>query len=61
MLETLHVVLDVSGRVSITGSPERILPPVPSAQDTESYRRSLRWLELVIDALAQAQKTTPAD
>ncbi|HEY3690766.1 MAG: hypothetical protein QOH09_4940 [Pseudonocardiales bacterium] len=61
MLETLHVVLDVSGRVSITGSPDRILPPAPSAQDTESYRRSLRWLEMVIDALAQAQRPTPAD
>ncbi|MGH3550136.1 MAG: hypothetical protein ACRDQU_18890, partial [Pseudonocardiaceae bacterium] len=60
MLETLHVVLDVSGRVSIKGSPDRILPPAPSAQDTESYRRSLRWLELVIDALTQAQRSTPA-
>jgi hypothetical protein len=61
MLETLHVVLDVSGRVSIMGSPERILPPAPSAQDTESYRRSLRWLEMVINALRQAQQTNPAE
>jgi hypothetical protein len=34
---------------------------VPSDQDTESYRRSLRWLEMVIDALRQAQRTKPAD
>jgi hypothetical protein len=54
MLETLHVVLDVSGRVSTQGAPERMLPPPPSAQDTDSYRRSLRWLEMVLDALAQA-------
>jgi hypothetical protein len=53
-LETLHVVLDVSGRVSTQGAPERMLPPPPSAQDTDSYRRSLRWLEMVLDALAQA-------
>jgi hypothetical protein len=31
-----------------------MLPPPPSAQDTDSYRRSLRWLEMVLDALAQA-------
>jgi hypothetical protein len=43
------------------GSPERILPPAPSAQDTESYRRSLRWLEMVINALRQAQQTNPAE
>ena len=56
----LHVVLDVSGRVSIPGSPERMLPPPPSAQDTDSYRRSLRWLEMVLDALAQAGRAAPA-
>jgi hypothetical protein len=54
MLETLHVVLDVSGRVTTQGAPERMLPPPPSAQDTDSYRRSLRWLEMVLGALAQA-------
>jgi hypothetical protein len=54
MLETLHVVLDVSGRVSTPGAPERMLPPPPSAEDADSYRRSLRWLEMVLDALAQA-------
>jgi hypothetical protein len=61
MLETLHVVLDVSGRVSITDSPDRILPPAPSPEETDSYRRSLRWLEMVIDALRQAQRSRPTD
>lgn len=60
MLETLHVVLDVSGRVTKPGHPERALPPRPCAADAENYRRSLRWLELVLDALAQAERTAPA-
>lgn len=60
MLETLHVVLDVSGRVNVPGEPGRVLPPAPSGQDVENYRRSLRWLELVLDALAQAERTTEA-
>ncbi|HEU0087168.1 MAG TPA: hypothetical protein VFQ77_05910 [Pseudonocardiaceae bacterium] len=60
MLETLHVVLDVSGRVSRPGNPDRALPPRPSPADVENYRRSLRWLEMVLDALAQAERTAPA-
>jgi hypothetical protein len=60
MLETLHVVLDVSGRVSTPGAPERMLPPPPSAEDADSYRRSLRWLEMVLDALAQGGRATAA-
>jgi hypothetical protein len=60
MLETLHVVLDVSGRVSTSGDPERQLPPPPSGPDAENYRRSLRWLEMVLDTLAQAERAAPA-
>lgn len=60
MLETLHVVLDVSGRVTKPGRPDRTLPPRPSAADAEKYRRSLRWLEMVLDTLAQAERAAPA-
>lgn len=55
-VETLHVVLDVSGRINIVGSPDRNLPTPPSADETEVYRRSLRWLELVLDALTRAER-----
>jgi hypothetical protein len=60
MLETLHVVLDVSGRVTRPGNPDRTLPPRPSVADAENYRRSLRWLEMVLDALAQAERAAQA-
>jgi hypothetical protein len=60
MLETLHVVLDVSGRINTPGEPGRVLPPPPSGRDVENYRRGLRWLEMVLDALAQAERTTEA-
>lgn len=60
MLETLHVVLDVSGRVTRKGHPERALPPRPLAADAENYRRSLCWLEMVLDTLAQAARTAQA-
>lgn len=60
MLETLHVVLDVSGRVNIPARPGRALPPRPSAEDAENYRASLRWLEMVLDTLAQTERTAPA-
>lgn len=60
MLETLHVVLDVSGRVNAPGAPDRVLPPPPSGPDAENYRRSLRWLEMVLDTLAQAERAAPA-
>lgn len=60
MLETLHVVLDVSSRVSRPAHPERVLPPRPCAEDVENYRASLRWLEMVLDTLAQAERTAPA-
>ena len=60
MLETLHVVLDVSGRVHTTVDPARRMPPAPSPEEAENYRRSLLWLESVLDALAQAERTAPA-
>lgn len=61
MLETLYVVLDVSGRVNNRPlHPGRKLPVRPTAADTENYRRSLRWLEMVLDTLAQAERTSPA-
>lgn len=60
MLETLHVVLDVSGRVSMPGAPGRVLPPPPSGPDAEHYRRSLRWLEIVLETLAQAERAAQA-
>ena len=60
MLETLHVVLDVSGRVNIPVRPGRVLPPRPCAEDAENYRASLLWLERVLDTLAQAERAAPA-
>lgn len=60
MLETLHVVLDVSGRVSRPTHPDRALPPRPSPEEAKNYRASLRWLEMVLDTLAQAERTAPA-
>lgn len=60
MIETLHVVLDVSGRVSFEGDPSRALPPAPGPEETEVYRCSLRWLEAVLDVLAQAERAAQA-
>lgn len=60
MIETLHVVLDVSGRVNATGDPGRTLPPAPAPDEAEDYRRSLLWLELVLEALAEARRTAQA-
>lgn len=60
MVETLHVVLDVSGRIHTRCDPARRLPPPPSAVEAENYRRSLLWLERVLDALARAKRATPA-
>ncbi|MGH3980045.1 MAG: hypothetical protein ACRDRZ_13770 [Pseudonocardiaceae bacterium] len=60
MIETLHVVLDVSGRVNAAGDPSRALPPEPSPEEAEDYRRSLEWLELVLDALAEARRAAQA-
>lgn len=60
MIETLHVVLDVSGRVNATGDPDRRLPPEPAPDEAEDYRRSLLWLELVLEALAEARRTAQA-
>lgn len=60
MIETLHVVLDVSGRVNAAGDPARALPPEPSAEEAEDYRRSLEWLDLVLGALTEAGWTAPA-
>lgn len=58
MVETLHVVLDICGRVRKPGRTERVLTPSRSAANVESYRRSLRWLELVLDTLADAEHTS---
>lgn len=60
MIETLHVVLDVSGRVHLDGDPDRRLPPPPSPDEVENYRRSLLWLDTVLDALVRAEGTAPA-
>ncbi len=64
MIETLHVVLDVSGRISGRWEdPARLLPPPPEADEVEVYQRSLHWLEAVLEALAQAERAAqaPAD
>lgn len=60
MVETLHVVLDVSGRVNAPGDPGRALPPEPAPDEAEDYRRSLLWLEMVLEALAEAGRTAQA-
>ncbi len=60
MIETLHVVLDVSGRVNARIDPGRTLPPEPAPDELEDYRRSLLWLELVLETLAEACRTAQA-
>ncbi|MGH8920026.1 MAG: hypothetical protein ACRD0H_17125 [Actinomycetes bacterium] len=58
MVETLHMVLDVSCRVPKPGRPERGLTPSLSAAHRQNCRLSLRWLELVLDTLVQTERTT---
>ncbi|MQA16350.1 MAG: hypothetical protein GEV09_20040 [Pseudonocardiaceae bacterium] len=60
MIETLHVVLDVSGRVNAAGDPGRVLPPEPGPAEAADYRRSLLWLELVLEVLVEAGRTAQA-
>jgi hypothetical protein len=60
MLETLYVVLDSSVRVTTPDHPERAGPPRPSGADAENCRSSLRWLDLVLDTLVPAERTTQA-
>ncbi|MGH3915496.1 MAG: hypothetical protein ACRDTC_19130 [Pseudonocardiaceae bacterium] len=60
MLETLYVVLDVSDRMRRPGHREGVPGPRTAPASLDNCQLSLRWLELVLDTLVQAECRTSA-